>query len=83
MCPGKAATLEEIDEICRETPFHTPFWKGKTAQTDVPERILAPAEVEVINNTYLELNAPTSLRGRGSLQVRPSLRRSITSLPRT
>ena len=28
MCPGKPATLEEIEEISQETPFHTPFWKG-------------------------------------------------------
>ena len=25
MCPGKPATLEEIKEISRETPFQTPF----------------------------------------------------------
>ena len=24
MCPGKPTTLEEIEEISRETPFHTP-----------------------------------------------------------
>ena len=64
MCPGKAATLEEIDEICRETPFHTSFWKGRTAQTDIPERILSPAEVDVINRKYLELKAPFDTKKR-------------------
>ena len=57
MCAGKAATLEEMEEACRETAFHNPFWNGKTATTDITERILSPAEVEVINNTYMELNA--------------------------
>ena len=56
MCPGQPATLEEIEAACKETPFHTPFWKGKMAITDIPERVLSPAEVEVINNKYLELN---------------------------
>ena len=54
MCLGKPATFEELEETCRETPFHTPFWKGKMAtQTDIPERVLLPAEVEVISNKYL------------------------------
>ena len=30
MCPGKAATLEEIKVSCREAEFRTPYWKGKT-----------------------------------------------------
>ena len=25
MCPGKPATLEEIEEVCSETCFRTPF----------------------------------------------------------
>ena len=57
MCPGETATLEDIEKACRETPFRTPFWKGKTADTDIPERVLSPAEVDVINRKYLELNA--------------------------
>ena len=57
MCPGKAASLEEIEEACRETRFHTPFWQGRTTDTDIPERTLEPAEVEVINKKYLELKA--------------------------
>ena len=40
MCPGKPATLEEIKEISRETPFQTPFWKGNTTDTNIPERSL-------------------------------------------
>ena len=52
-----AATLEEIEEACRETPFHTPLWKGRTPDTDIPERTLEPAEVDVINKKYLELKA--------------------------
>ena len=57
MSPGKPATLEDIEEACRETPFRTPFWKGNTSRTDIPERVLAPAEVEVINRKYMELKA--------------------------
>ena len=57
MCPGKPATLEEIEEISQETPFHTPFWKGQKVDTDIPERPLPPAEVDVINRKYLELKA--------------------------
>ena len=57
MCPGKPATLEDIEEACRETPFRTPFWKDNTSQTDIPERLLSPAEVDVINKKYLELEA--------------------------
>ena len=53
MCPGETATLEDIEKACRETPFRTPFWKGRTIQTDIPERFLTPAEVQVINNTYM------------------------------
>ena len=34
MCPGKPATLEEIEEICWETPFCIPFWKGQNFDTD-------------------------------------------------
>ena len=30
MCPGKAATLEEIKVSCRQADFRTPYWKGKT-----------------------------------------------------
>ena len=57
MCPGKSATLEKIEEACQETRFRTPFWKGKTSDTDMPGRILSPAEVDVINKKYLELQA--------------------------
>ena len=57
MCPGKPTTLEEIEEISQETPFHTPFWKGQTVDTNIPERPLPPAEVDVINRKYLELKA--------------------------
>ena len=49
--------MEDIEEACRETPFRTPFWKGNTSHTDIPERVLSPAEVDVINRKYLELNA--------------------------
>ena len=38
MCPGQPATLEEI-----EAAFRTPFWKGKSSATDIPERVLSPA----------------------------------------
>jgi len=57
MCPGKPATLEEIEEISKETPFYTPFWKGQTTDTDIPARPLEPAEVDVINRKYLALKA--------------------------
>ena len=57
MCPGQLATLQEIEEIHREMHFRTPYWKGKAADTDIPERVLTPAEVDVINCKYLELNA--------------------------
>ena len=65
MCPGKPATLEEIAAMCEETPYRTPFWKGQTPKTDIPERDLSPAEVEVINNTYLELNAAFLAKRQG------------------
>ena len=55
MCPGKPATLEEIEEISKETPFYRPFWKGRTTDTDIPARRLESAEVDVINRKYLEL----------------------------
>ena len=42
MCPGKAATLQEIEGACRETHFRTPYWKGKTGDTDIPDRVLLP-----------------------------------------
>ena len=64
MCLGKLATLEEIEEISRGTPFHAPFWKGMTAQTDIPERVLSPEEVDVINRKYLELNAEFDAKRR-------------------
>ena len=57
MCPGQPATLEEIEEISRETPFHTPCWKFQKVDTDIPDRLLSPAEVDVINRKYLELKA--------------------------
>ena len=57
MCPGQPATSEEIEEISRETPFHTPCWKGQKVDTDIPDRLLSPAEVDVINRKYLELKA--------------------------
>ena len=57
MCPGQPATLQEIEEACRETHFRTPYWKGKTGDTDIPDRVLSPVEVDVINRKYLELNA--------------------------
>ena len=53
MCPGKQATLEEIEEACRATPFLTPFWKGRAVQTDIPECALSLAEVDVINRKYM------------------------------
>jgi hypothetical protein len=65
MCPGKPATQEEIEEACRETPFRTPSWKGNSAKTDIPQRVLAPAEVKVINNTYLKLNAAFLAKRQG------------------
>ena len=49
--------MEDIEEACRETPFRTPFWKGNTSHTDIPERVLSPAEVDVINKKFLELKA--------------------------
>jgi hypothetical protein len=61
MCPGKPAILEEIEEACRETSFRTPFWKGRM---DMPERILLPAEVDVINRKYLELKAAFDAKGQ-------------------
>ena len=64
MCPGKPATLEDIEEACRETPFRTPFWKGNTSHTDIPERVLAPAEVEVINRKYMEPKAAFDAKRR-------------------
>ena len=67
MCPGKPATLEEIKEISQETPFQTPFWKGNTTDTNIPERPLSPAEVDVINRKYLELKATfDAMRARQS-----------------
>ena len=45
MCPGKAATLEDIKEACLETPFYTPFFQGRTTDTDVLERTMEPVEV--------------------------------------
>ena len=57
MRPGKDATEEEVGEVSREMSFRTPCWQGKTAGTDIPERVLSPAEVYVINCKYLELNA--------------------------
>ena len=65
MCLGQPATLEEIDAACKETPFHTPFWKGKSSATDIPERVLSPAEVDVINSTYLELKAAFDAKRQG------------------
>lgn len=56
MRPGKDAT-KEIGGVCREMSSRTPCWQGKTAGTDIPERVLSPAEVYVINDKYLELNA--------------------------
>ena len=64
MCPGKPATLEDIEEACRETPFRTPFWKGNTSHTDIPERVLAPAEVEVISRKYMEPKAAFDAKRR-------------------
>ena len=55
MCPGKDATEKEIEEVCRERSFHAPYWKGLTARTDIPGRVLSLAEVYVINRKYLEL----------------------------
>ena len=67
VCPGKPATLEEIEEISQETPFQTPFWKGNTTDTNIPERSLSPAEVNVINRKYLELKATfDAMRARQS-----------------
>ena len=65
MCPGEPASSDEIEKLCKETPFHTPLWQGRTPQTNIPERILAPAEVEVINNTYLELNTAFMVKREG------------------
>ena len=65
MCPGQPATLEEIEAACKETPFRTPFWKGKSSATDIPERVLSPAEVDVINRTYLELKAAFDAKRQG------------------
>ena len=48
MCPGQLATLQEIEEIRRETHFRTLYWKGKTNDTDIPDRVLSPVEVDVI-----------------------------------
>ena len=49
MCPGKAATLADIEEASRETHFRTPHWKGETTDKDIPERVRSRAEVDVIN----------------------------------
>ena len=57
MCPGEPKSLEEIKEMCQREAFHTPFWKGSTTDTNIPERPLSPVEVDVINTTYLELKA--------------------------
>ena len=65
MCPGKAATLAEIEEASRETHFRTPHWKGKAADTDILERVLSPAEVDAINRKYLELDAAFLAKRQG------------------
>ena len=54
MCPGKDATLEEIKEACHEKQFHTAYWRGITPGTDIPERVLCPDEVYLINKWYLQ-----------------------------
>lgn len=56
-CPGKDAAKEEIGQGCRERSFRTPYWQGKTARTDIPERVLSPAEADMINDKYLEFNS--------------------------
>ena len=65
MCPGKPITLEEIAAMCLDTPYRTPFWKGQTAKTDIAARDLSPAEVEVINDTYLMLNTAFLAKRQG------------------
>ena len=45
--PGKDVTLDEIKEACREVSFRTP-------DTDIPGRLLCPAEVSLINVCYLQ-----------------------------
>ena len=65
MCPGQPATLQEIEEIRWETHFRTPYWKGKAADTDIPERVLSLAEVDVISCKYLELDVGFIARRRG------------------
>ena len=43
--------------------FSTSYWQGKIAGTDIPERVLSPAEVYVINDKYLKLHAAFHARG--------------------
>ena len=57
MCPGREADQVEIREVCREMSCRTPFWRGTRVDMDIPERVLSPVEVYVINCKYLELNA--------------------------
>ena len=57
MCPATAASFEDIERACQDTPFYTPMWKGRTPAMTIPPRELAPVEVDVINRTYLELHA--------------------------
>ena len=67
MCPGEPKSLEKIKKMCQREAFHTPFWKGSTTDTDIPERPLSPAEVDVINRKYLELKATfDAMRARES-----------------
>ena len=57
MRPGKAASKEDIEGVCWERLFRTPKWLGRRAGTDIPGRVLSPAEVHGINDKYLKLNA--------------------------